>query len=230
MDPASAGAVAQVFVDDLASCAVAPEDAHHLARVLRLKAGELVVAADGVGCWRVCDFSGSDPWLEPRGDIVAASKALPEVTVAFTPVKGDRPEWVVQKLVEIGVDRIVVLRSERSVVVWDGQRGDRAIQRLAKIAEQAAAQSRRAWIPDVVGVTGIGDFARAQPVLLAERGGSRPELGIPLCIGPEGGWTEGELALASGTVGLGHGVLRAETAAVVGGALVCALRDGDFSL
>ena len=108
--------------------------------------------------------------------------------------------------------------------------GDRAIQRLAKIAEQAAAQSRRAWIPDVVGVTGIGDFARAQPVLLAERGGSRPELGIPLCIGPEGGWTEGELALASGTVGLGHGVLRAETAAVVGGALVCALRDGDFSL
>jgi 16S rRNA (uracil1498-N3)-methyltransferase len=217
-------------VEDLTSCAVGPEDAHHLARVLRLKAGERVVASDGVGSWRVCGFSGSDPWLEPLGDIAAVRKASPEVTVAFTPVKGDRPEWVVQKLVEIGVDRIVVLRSERSVVVWDGQRGDRAIARLQKIAEQAAAQSRRAWIPEVMGVTPIADFARAQPVVLAERGGDRPEVGVPLCIGPEGGWTEGELALASGTVGLGHGVLRADTAAVVGAALVCALRDGDFSL
>ena len=56
----------------------------------------------------------------PPGRPPTSNVQLPEVTVAFAPVKGDRPEWVVQKLVEIGVDRIVVLRSARSVVVWEG--------------------------------------------------------------------------------------------------------------
>ena len=223
--PASAGAVAQVFVDDLSECAIDEEDVHHLARVLRLRTGEVVVASDGKGSWRACRFTGSPPWLEAQEAIATVEQPTPGVTVAFTPVKGDRPEWAVQKLAEIGVDRIVVLRSERSVVTWEGQRAERAIQRLQKIARQASAQSRRAWIPEVVGVTGISDLAADGPVALAERGGGRPLLGMPVCIGPEGGWTSRELALASETVDLGHGVLRAETAAVVLAALVCALRD-----
>lgn len=227
--PASVDAVAQVFVEDLSTCAPGASDVHHLTRVLRLRPGETVVASDGVGSWRACRFTGSADQLEPLSDVITVPRVSPEVTVGFTPVKGDRPEWVVQKLVEIGVDRVMVLRSERSVVVWEGPRADRAILRLSKVAEQAAAQSRRAWIPDVVGVSAIADFARSQPVLLAERGGGRPQLGMPLCIGPEGGWTQQELGLATGTVGLGHGVLRAETAAVVGGALTCALRDDGFS-
>jgi 16S rRNA (uracil1498-N3)-methyltransferase len=227
--PASVDAAAQVFVGDLATFAIDPEDVHHLSRVLRLRPGETVVASDGLGSWRACSFTGSVPWLDPVGEVANVARASPEVSVAFTPVKGDRPEWVVQKLVEIGVDRVVVLRSERSVVVWDGQRADRAIDRLAKIAAQAAAQSRRVWIPRVLGVTSISDLARSEPVVLAERGGGPLSLGSPVCVGPEGGWTEEELGLGSGMVGLGQGVLRAETASIVAGALLCALRDGDFS-
>jgi 16S rRNA (uracil1498-N3)-methyltransferase len=151
------------------------------------------------------------------------------VTVAFAPVKGDRPEWVVQKLVEIGVDRVVVLRAARSVVIWEGTRADRAVERLSKVAAQAAAQSRRAWIPAVDGVTSLVDFARAGPVVLAQRGGDPVGVGPPVCVGPEGGWTEQELAVSSGLVRLGEGVLRSETAAIVAGVLVCALRDGGFS-
>jgi 16S rRNA (uracil1498-N3)-methyltransferase len=229
LGPASAGAVAQVFVDDLQTCTLDPADIHHLARVLRLRPGETVVASDGAGSWRPCTFTGSPPWLEAQAQVAEVARASPEVTVAFTPVKADRPEWVVQKLTEIGVDRIVVLRSERSVVVWEGSRADRAIEKLQKISRQAAAQSRRAWIPRVLGVTGISDFSAAEPLLLAERGGGPPRLGMPVCVGPEGGWTDRELGLATETVGLGHGVLRAETAAVVAGALVCALRDGGFT-
>jgi 16S rRNA (uracil1498-N3)-methyltransferase len=225
-DPASVGAVAQVFVDDLETCELDPSDIHHLVRVLRLRPGETVVASDGNGSWRPCTFTGSSPWLEAQAQVADVARGSPDVTVAFTPVKGDKPEWVVQKLTEIGVDRIVVLRSERSVVVWEGSRADRAIEKLQVVSRQAAAQSRRAWIPQVLGVTGISDFAAAGPVALADRGGAPPRLGMPVCVGPEGGWTDHELELATETVGLGHGVLRAETAAVVAGALVCALRDG----
>src|ERR1700722_3931621 len=64
--PASVGAVAQVFVEDLSTCAIGPEDVHHLARVLRLKPRETVVASDGAGSWRSCRFTGSAPWLEAQ--------------------------------------------------------------------------------------------------------------------------------------------------------------------
>ncbi len=227
--PASAGAVAQVFVEDLASCEPAPADVHHLSRVLRLRPGETVIASDGRGSWRPCTYSGAGTWLEPAGDTAYVARQAPEVTVCFTPVKGDRPEWVVQKLAEIGVDRIVVLRSARSVVVWEGDRAARAVERLSKIAVQAAAQSRRAWIPAVEGVASLLELARSEPLVLAERGGGQVGLGRPVCVGPEGGWTEEELAAAEKLAGLGDGVLRAETAAIVAGTLVCALRDRGFS-
>jgi 16S rRNA (uracil1498-N3)-methyltransferase len=188
-----------------------------------------VIASDGHGSWRACTFTGISPWLEPTGDTEHVERAAPEVTVAFAPVKGDRPEWVVQKLVEIGVDRIVVLRAARSVVIWEGARADRAIERLSRVAEQAAAQSRRAWIPEVEGVRNLDDLAREHPVVLAERGGGPIEAFLPLCVGPEGGWTDEELEAASGLAGLGDGVLRSETAAIVAGTLVCALRDRGFS-
>ena len=67
----------------------------------------------------------------------------PELTVVFAPVKGERPEWVVQKLTELGIDRIVPLRSERSVVRWTGQRGQATVERLRRVAREAAAQCRR---------------------------------------------------------------------------------------
>jgi 16S rRNA (uracil1498-N3)-methyltransferase len=149
----------------------------------------------------------------------------PAVAVGFVPVKGDRPEWVVQKLVEIGVDRIVVLRSARSVVVWEGTRARAAIARLSKVAVAAAAQSRRPWVAAVEGVFGIDELAAQEEIVLAELGGGQPAVGGALCVGPEGGWTDEELSVASRTVGLGDSVLRAETAAVVAGTLVCALRD-----
>jgi 16S rRNA (uracil1498-N3)-methyltransferase len=223
--PASVKAAAQLFVAELDTCIPNSSDEHHLSRVLRLRKGERVVASDGRGSWRSCRYTGSPPWLEPEGETGYVVPSSPRVTIGFTPVKGDRPEWVVQKLVEVGVDRIVVLRAERSVVVWEGERGAHAVDRLSRIAAQAAAQSRRAWIPAVEGVATLAELASSVPVVLAQRGGGPLELGPLLLVGPEGGWTDDELALASATVGLGTGVLRAETAAIVAGALVCALRD-----
>ena len=98
--------------------------------------GEPVVAADGAGRWVPCRVAPTAPAGGPRGADPARpagarrpgrdrAPAGPEVTVAFAPTKGDRPEWVVQKLTELGVDRIVPLRTARSVVRWEGDRAAR---------------------------------------------------------------------------------------------------------
>jgi 16S rRNA (uracil1498-N3)-methyltransferase len=223
--PASVRSVAQVFVADLGECDPDEPDVHHLSRVLRVRPGETVVASDGAGSWRVCTYTGSDPWLHPEGPVVFTERRRPPVTIGFVPVKGDRPEWVVQKLVEIGVDRLVVLRSERSVVRWEGPRGEAAVERLRKIAAGAACQSRRPWIPEIEGVVALADLCSREPVSLARYGGAAPGVGKVVCVGPEGGFTEEELSLGSANVGLGDTVLRSETAAMVAGVLVCALRD-----
>ena len=92
-----------------------------------------------------------------------------------------------------------------------------------------AAQCRRAWLPEVTGVCRLGEVAALSgcPPALADPGGAAPGLGHPvLAVGPEGGWDEDERRAFGPAVGLGPTVLRAETAAVVAGTLLCALRSG----
>jgi 16S rRNA (uracil1498-N3)-methyltransferase len=238
--PASVGAAAMVYVADLDRPVPADDDAHHLVRVLRLRPGEPVVAGDGRGGWRLCRYRGtgrgSSPGpgqdlLEGDGPVTFVPPTTPVVTVGFVPVKGDRPDWVVQKLTEAGVDRIAVLRSARAVVRWDGDRGLRALDRLRRVAREAAAQSRAPWLPDVVGVldlAGLAALVAPSPLALAHPGGDPPSVAMPaMAVGPEGGWDDSELAPGGfPVVGLGPGILRAETAAVASGLLLCALRNG----
>jgi len=265
-----AAAAAQVVVDDVADPALRPDDAHHLARVLRLRPGELVIATDGRGHWVPCRYLGvadrkrsstaagsgnragagagdSARALDPVGPVRFEAAPHPVLTVAFAPVKGDRPEWVVQKLTELGVDRIVPLVTARSVVRWDGPRAGRAVDRLRRVAADALGQCRRVWLPDVTDVTdldGLGQMVAGQPsgadsahpprgvhpgaqVALAQLGGPAATVGTTaVAVGPEGGWSPEELATAPATVGLGPLVLRAETAAMAAGAILAGLRAG----
>jgi 16S rRNA (uracil1498-N3)-methyltransferase len=148
------------------------------------------------------------------------------VTVAFAVVKGSRPEWAVQKLTEIGVDRIVPLLAARSVVRWSAGSGH--VDRLRRVAREASMQSRRTWLPVVEDVATLRAVAEEPGAVLAHPGGGPPSLDHPVVlVGPEGGWDDDELT-AAGTrlVGLGPHILRTETAAVVAGALLCALRAG----
>ena len=230
-----ASAAAQVFVTDVDAPVLGEEDAHHLGRGLRLRPGEEVVAADGLGAWRCCRYvtDGAAPALEPHGPRRVQPAPATVVTVGFVPVKGERPEWVVQKLTELGADRIAVLRARRSVVQWEGDRRQRALSRLRRVAREAAAQSRRARLPEVVDVGGLEAFAGAvspEPLALADPSGAPPAPALrALAVGPEGGWSDEERAGAGLLVRLGPAVLRAETAAVSAGALLCALRDGLLS-
>jgi 16S rRNA (uracil1498-N3)-methyltransferase len=228
-------AAAMVYVGDLGAPVLTESDAHHLVDVLRLRADEVVVAGDGAGSWVSCRLTSGaggsaaarrSPTLEVVGPKQSRPRLVPDITVAFAPVKGDRPEWVVQKLTELGVDRIIPLRAARSVVRWEGERGQRAVDRLRRVAHEAAAQSRRPWLPEVADVATVAGLSGAtgEPCL-AHFGGGSPSLACPVvAIGPEGGWDEDELA-GNSRVGLGPTVLRAETAAVTAGALLCGLRS-----
>lgn len=211
------------------------EDAHHLSSVLRLRPGEAVGATDGRGGYRLCRYSGRG-LLEPAGAATFQPAPAPRLTVAFAPVKGDRPEWSVQKLTELGVDRIVLVEAERSVVRWDERRAAGHLERLRRVARSAVMQSRQCRLPEITGmvrldaVLGDAGDGPGGGVAVADMGGRPPWPGLhTVVIGPEGGWTPAEREAAASRaapVGLGGPVLRAETAAVAAGVLLTALRGG----
>jgi 16S rRNA (uracil1498-N3)-methyltransferase len=217
---------AHVFVSDLDALELADDDDHHLARVLRLRSGDELTASDGAGRWRRCRFGTP---LEPIGAIERDPAPQPELTVAFALVKGERPELVVQKLTEIGVDRIVPFVADRSVVQWDDDKAARNHPRLVTVAREAAMQSRRAWLPVVEPLATFDGLVLRAGAALTERGGQPPSLTHPvLLVGPEGGWSDREWAVGLPAVGLGPTVLRAETAAIVAGAALSGLRSALF--
>ncbi len=221
--PRLAPLAAHVFVDDLVALALRDDDAHHLLRVLRLREGEAVSASDGAGRWCSCVVTAGA--LEATGAIEVAAPPAPRVTVGFALTKGDKPEFTVQKLCELGVDRIVPIKAARSIVQWDTDKSARNVERWRAVARAAAMQARRVWLPEVTDVAAVKDL-RGPAVALAHPGGTTVSLEFPtVLIGPEGGWT---LEEAAGVrhIDLGPTTLRAETAAVAAGVLLVALRDG----
>jgi 16S rRNA (uracil1498-N3)-methyltransferase len=205
-----------LLVDDLDHPELTEEAEHHLTRVLRLRDGRVVTVTDGCGRWRACRLElGS---LVVEGDIRDGADR-PSITIAAAVPKGDRVDWMVQKLTELGVARIVLLRCERSVVNWEGERAERQLERLRRISIGALQQSRGVWMPAIQAPVAAAEVLPQMPA--AEPGGDRLAVGATMvAIGPEGGWSESELAAAGGTVDLGPGVLRVETAAVTAAVLM----------
>lgn len=214
-----------VYVEDLEHPVLRLDDHHHLARVRRIRNGDALVLGDGAGSWRTARMRDEEP--EPTGEVRYCEHPRPTVGVAFALVKGSKPELVVQKLTELGVDWICPFEAARSVVRWDPGKADVAQARLTKVAREAAMQSRQPWLPMVEPVAPFASVAGIEGACLAERGGEPPTLADPVVlVGPEGGWDRHELEVDLPRVSLSTGVLRAETAAIVAGALLVALRSG----
>lgn len=208
------GSAAHVFVADVSAPALSDDDHRHLAKVLRLRDGETVSCSDGAGSWRLCTWNNGG--LEPSAAVATEPAPAPELTVAVSPVKGDKTDLVVEKLVEIGIDSIVLLAPvERSVVRWAPGKVDHVLSRYERIARSAAMQSRRVFLPRLTGPVPLETVLEGTAAV-AEPGGDAPWDNVTtVVIGPEGGFTERETAAASRRVDLGPHVLRAETAAIV---------------
>ena len=220
-------AAAHVFVADLDAPEVDDADRHHLERVLRLRVGETVTVSDGRGGFRVCSFATGGA-LEAAGPVERQPPPAPPIAVGFALVKGEKPEWVVQKLTECGVDRILPFVAERSIVRWDEAKAARNLERLRRVAVEAAMQSRRRWLPEVAPLQPFAAVAQLPGAALADADGDPPDLVTPpvVLVGPEGGWSDAERRSECRTFRFGPTILRAETAAVAAGVLLSALRDG----
>lgn len=225
--PADDRALAHAFVADLGAPVLDAGDHHHLTRVLRLRPGDRLTVSDGAGRWRACRLPADGPALEYDGAVEETPAPDPPITVAFALTKGDRPEWVVQKLTEAGVDRIVPFVAARSVVRWDAAKTARQAERFAVVAREAAMQCRRVRLPEVSPPVTFAQATVLPGATLADRAGAAPSLARPtVLVGPEGGWSDEERACGLRAVALAPLVLRAETAAVAAGVLLSALRDG----
>jgi 16S rRNA (uracil1498-N3)-methyltransferase len=209
---------AHILVADIESPELTEDAAHHVLRVLRVAEHEPVTVTDGHGQWRSCYISAGA--LRAAGDVSVVGRQRVPSTIAVAIPKQDRPEWIVQKATELGVDRIVFLHAERSVVRWDGDRAERHRNRLARVAGEALMQSRQVWLPEIVGPLPAADVL---PEAVAAEPGGRAVTSADrvIAVGPEGGWTPDELALAHDRVALGDAVLRVETAALVACAEMC---------
>lgn len=198
-------------------------DRHHLERVLRLRPGSPLTVGDGAGRWRPCTFGVE---LDPSGEVLSVARPEPALTVGFALIKSGRPELVVQKLTELGIDRIVPFVAGHSVVRWTGDKAANNLARLRRVAREAVMQCRRAWLPEILPLASFDTVAAGQVVLADRSGRELGDLDHTVLIGPEGGWTDEESTAVADRVVLADHVLRAETAAIAAATLMVARRRG----
>ena len=214
--------VPHVFVNEIENPQLGEEDSHHFGKVLRLRHGDRITVSDGEGNWRECLYGST---LEVVGEIFFQPKPEIEITIGFALVKKGKPELIVQKLTELGVNRIVPTLTQRSVVQWSDKKIVENQIRLSRIAREAAMQSRQVYIPEVMETQSFSDLRGKENVTLAHPGGKKLTLKHSfLVVGPEGGWDPTEV-VDFPTVSLGASVLRAETAAVAAASALSLLRQ-----
>jgi 16S rRNA (uracil1498-N3)-methyltransferase len=221
MNPLLRNSEAHVFVTSLESPQLGFEDEHHLDRSLRLEETDPVSVSDGHGRWATATWSRRRG-LELTSQIFSEPER-PTLTIGCAIPKGDRPELVVQKLTELGINRISFYETSRSIVHWDDERRSKQTERLNRIAREAAMQSRRTFLPRLE-FTAFERMLEQTGMAIAEVGGRDPidEAVTGVLVGPEGGFDRDELDFAVPKIGLSRNVLRVETAAIVAGAMLVA--------
>ena len=218
--------------------------AQHVAKSLRLKAGDALVVFDGRGG----EYEATIQRIDRDRVDVKVGALLPaerESRLALGLVQGlpeaDKMDWIIQKATELGVGWIQPVTCERSVVRLAGERAARREAHWRRVAVAACEQCGRNRIPAVRPTLGFQSWiavaSGARRWVLVPDGTpvaamKPPEGELELLVGPEGGLSERErdLALPRGfeTVALGRRMLRTETAPVVAMAAMHALW-GDFS-
>lgn len=214
------------------------DEARHLSLVLRAKGGELVTLFDGSGAEfaaRVTQVKKNEVELEIVERRELSRELSFELTLAVALPKGERQKWLVEKLTELGVTRLVPLITERGVA----QPVEAALDRLRRGVIEASKQCVRNRLMEVAEAVTVeqlltsgdtrGERLFADPSGQPLSGASNDKLiGFTAAVGPEGGFSPGEVAAARDAkwlvVSLGQRILRVETAAIALAA-AAAIRD-----
>jgi 16S rRNA (uracil1498-N3)-methyltransferase len=210
-------------------------EAHHARDVLRLEMGAEVEVFDEAGRVGAARIASVGKKVVVSVERVEESPNGFEWWVAAAVPKGSRGDWMVEKLSELGASRFIPLITQRSVVSAEGKN---KLARWERIAGEAAKQSRRRGVMKIAQVTPVSkaiselkgtgwylslhDRAKAIRDVIDVK-----DKCLTLLVGPEGGWTEEEIAMFDGAgltgVRMGATILRVETAAVAAAAIVAAM-------
>jgi 16S rRNA (uracil1498-N3)-methyltransferase len=219
--------------------ALVGDHAYHLMRVLRARVGDHFDIATGIAVRSGRILSVADGRVEFELGEEVPGAGLSEITLVLSVFKFDRMEWAIEKCTELGVSRIVPVIARRT----DSHLADASLKRVERwqrIARQASEQSRRTAPPEIAAPIKIAEALNVPGtlrILLSEVEerillrdivkADAPQDGVVLAIGPEGGWTEGELhsfQQAGWTAAsLGNTILRAETAAIAATAVLASV-------
>jgi 16S rRNA (uracil1498-N3)-methyltransferase len=204
------------------------DEARHLSRVCRLGVGDIVEVFDGKGFATTARVAKVD---KAGADLIAVGPPIAErpnpcaITLASAIPKGDRFDWLVEKATELGIDRLIPIITERSVVAPSESK----LERLRKAIIEAAKQCRRNRLmildPPATWKQLTSRFPRAIRVVADPNGipwSQCPEIprgsSVVLAVGPEGGFTTTErqdaLLIGWREISLGFNILRVETAGV----------------
>ncbi|WP_421102806.1 16S rRNA (uracil(1498)-N(3))-methyltransferase [Sporosarcina psychrophila] len=223
--------------DEDGNAIITGDDAKHIARVMRMTVDDDVIAVTNGEAFvsQITELLPDGIVIRRKGEPLQSNEMPVKVTVACGLPKGDKLDLIVQKGTELGMAGIFPFQAERSIVKWDDKKGDKKVERLRKIAKEAAEQCHRTVIPevrnpfsvkqliaesenfDVLLVADEEDAKSGDPHKISDRLKSvLPGQTVLAVFGPEGGLSrsEAETLRSAGflPIALGPRILRTETA------------------
>ena len=207
------------------------DDEHHLLHVMRMRKDDEIEAVINSKLF-LCRISNTNPLdiyivHEMKSDV----ELNEEVTLLFALTKGDKIDLVMQKATELGVKKIALIQSERTVVKYETKDIEKKCLRFQKIMKEASEQSHRLVVPELIGVFNLRNLPKEVisdlNYVAYEKDASdtsamfsniEKNKSISVLVGPEGGFSEDEITFLTKQgfirTSLGKRILRAETAAI----------------
>jgi len=233
--------ISKESIIDNATIVISGSQLHHIKDVMRLKKGDEITAFDDTGR----EFLGVIDTISPKQACIAVhslkqavSTDLPKLKLVCAIPKLNKMDYIVQKATELGVDAIIPVVTERTIVALDGAKKVSRLSRWERIAIEASKQCGRPGIPKIKGITGLDQALKTikpcslkliacldeKTVHLKDVLPDSPVDSVALLIGPEGDFTPSEIEFAvrhgCKPVSLGQTVLKCDTAAIAASAII----------
>ena len=207
------------------------EDEHHILHVVRMKIADEIEVVDNSKVY-LCRIDQINPLkVSIIHEISNDVEIKEDITLLFALTKGDKTDLVLQKATELGVKKIALITSERTVVSYDNKDIEKKLARFSKIMKEASEQSHRVIVPELLGIFNLKNlpkeaFSDINYVAYEKDASKTNEIfeglvkgkSISILVGPEGGFSEQEInnLTKQGFIrtSLGKRILRAETAAI----------------